>query len=169
MPAPLAIPPMRTVLPAMRPSTATDFSRVSVVIIACAAALPPFEFRAETAEEIPFSILGTGRKLPITPVLATRTWQASTLRLDARHCALISESCIPLSPVQAFAHPELIRTARARPRDCFRFSLLRITGAACTRLRVKTPAADAGCDVNTTARSSPFFLIPADTPAARYP
>ena len=62
MPDPLAMPLMRTVFPPMRPSTAIDFSRVSVVMMARAAAPPPCEFSAETAEEIPFSSFGHGKK-----------------------------------------------------------------------------------------------------------
>src|SRR5690606_39192815 len=70
---------------------------------------------------------------------------------------------------QALAPPELSSTARTRPplATCSDQS----TGAALTRLRVKTAAAARdGPSLMTTATSrAPSALMPAATPAARKP
>ena len=75
----------------------------------------------------------------------------------------------PAGPVQALAPPELSTTALTRPPlTTWR---VHVTGAACTRLVVKTAAADRdGPSFRTTATSGwPDGFSPAVTPAARKP
>ncbi len=72
IPAPLAIPPIRTGRPSSSNSTAVDFGRVSVVMMASAAASPPSGPRAATASAMPSSIFSMGSGSPMTPVEHTR-------------------------------------------------------------------------------------------------
>ena len=73
-----------------------------------------------------------------------------------------------LTAVQAFAQPVFTAMACARPARSFARSCS--TGAAATRLVVKTPAAAHGTSetINATSRRSAYFT-PASTPAARKP
>ena len=73
IPAPFAMPPIRTGRSPIRPSTAQVFSRVSVVMMARAAASHPSGLKAATAAGIPFNSFWMGSAIPMTPVLATTT------------------------------------------------------------------------------------------------
>src|SRR5690606_31688292 len=75
----------------------------------------------------------------------------------------------PAGPVQALAPPELRTTAETRPARSTCSD--QTTGAALTRLAVKTPAAARrGPELTTNARSGrPFALRPAAMPAAVKP
>src|SRR5262249_30273631 len=74
------------------------------------------------------------------------------------------------SPVTAFAHPELAITPRMRPWVAVRWARSMMTGAACTRLVVNTPAAVLGCSLHTMTRSSvPLCLRPQATAAEENP
>ena len=87
----------------------------------------------------------------------------------ARCSAVAWVSWNPSGPVQALAPPELSTTARTRPPlTTWR---VQVTGAACTRLEVKTAAAARdGPSFRTTATSGwPDCFSPAATPAARKP
>src|SRR5580693_6990595 len=66
----------------------------------------------------------------------------------------------PSEPVQQFALPEFTITPRMRLLDFRRFNCEAITGAALTRLVVKTAAADAGVSLTRIARSSLVFFKP---------
>src|SRR5438034_2247725 len=169
IPAPFTMPPIRTVRPPILPSTAQIFSRVSVVIMARAAVSHPSGLKAATAAGIPFSSFWRGSATPMTPVLATTTWDGSISRWEARQRALLKASAMPRLAVHALAHPELRSTARIRPRARLRCFLLSSTGAAFTKFVVKTAQATEGLDEKTTARSRPCFLISAATPEARNP
>src|SRR6187551_1003508 len=76
---------------------------------------------------------------------------------------------MPSMPVHAFAQPLFTTIALARPDDTDRLRRDTVTGAACARLMVNTPAAEAVVSETISARSSPDALIPHDTPAARNP
>src|SRR5262249_742073 len=78
-------------------------------------------------------------------------------------------TCSPSSPVHAFAQPLLTMTPRTTPPDNCRCSRETMTGAACARLVVNTPAAVADVSETRIARSRPLALMPALTPAARNP
>ena len=103
------------------------------------------------------------------PVEQTATSPAPTPRSEPTCSAVRWVSRKPSEPVQALAPPEFSATARTTPTvsTCW----LQSTGAALTRLRVKTPAAAAsGPSLTTRATSfAPVDLSPAATPAARKP
>ena len=172
MPAPLAMPP--TVQPV--PCATVVLGRVSVVMMASAAAGPPSRDRPRTASRTPGSSLSIGSRSPIRPVEHTATSPAPTMSrafaavIAAAVCSAVAwVSWKPAGPVQAFAPPELSTTARTTPpcTTCW----LHSTGAALTRLAVKTPATPAsGPSLITRATSgAPEDFSPAATPAARNP
>src|ERR1700730_860886 len=110
-----------------------------------------------------------GRRPPMRAVEHPGIAPAESLSAAASRSALWWVSVKPRGPVQAFAPPELSRTARTRPplTTCSGHS----TGAACPGLAVITPAAAReGPSFSTTATSrSPDGFRPAATPAARKP
>ncbi len=141
MPAPLAMPPTD------QPSRAATafFATVSVVMIASAAFGPPSAASALTAALTPGSSLSIGSSSPIRPVEQTAMSPGPTISFlverstEAVCSAVACVSRKPCEPVHAFAPPELSTTARTTPplSTCW----LQSTGAAFTRLPVKTPAA----------------------------
>src|SRR5215472_530014 len=142
---------------------------VSVVMMAAAASGPPAADTDAVAASTPRSSRCIGSRSPIRPVEQTATSLAGTDSRPARCSAVCLVSAYPSRPVQALAPPEFSTTARTVPPA--RTSWLHRTGAALTRLAVKTPAAAAdGPSLITTATSGlPEVLIPAATPAARNP
>jgi hypothetical protein len=157
--------------PTVQPSFVTTdvLWTVSVVLMAMAAFSPPCSLRAAAAFSTPGSSLSMGSRTPMRPVEATATSPAPIPRTSAAFSAVAWVSWKPLGPVQALAPPELSTTAVSSPllRTCSDHR----TGAALTRLDVKTPAAARRGPVLTTrARSGlPFSLIPAAMPAAVNP
>src|SRR5690606_15362074 len=121
------------------------------------------------AVSTPGSSLSMGSRTPMSPVEQTAISAAPVPRTSAAFSAVAWVSWKPLGPVQALAPPELRTTAVNFPllRTCSDQS----TGAALTRLEVKTPAAARrGPLLTTRARSGfPFSLIPAAMPAAVNP
>ncbi len=174
MPAPLAIPP--TVQPPW--VTTLVLWTVSVVLIAMAAFSPPCGVSWATALSMPGRSLSMGSGRPIRPVEATATVPApcppvssypALLRESAAFSAVAWVSWKPWGPVQALAPPELSTTAVTSP--LLSTCSDQRTGAALTRLEVKTPAAaQRGPSLTTTARSGPpLSLIPTAMPAAENP
>ena len=138
MPAPLAMPPT------MKPAAvdATDcFGTESVVMIARAASSAPVTSSSGTASSTPASSRSIGSRSPIRPVEQTATSSAETPSAIAAHSAVAWVSWKPAGPVHALAPPELSDDGATRPSrsTCCDHS----TGAALTRLRVKTAAAGA--------------------------
>ena len=178
MPTPLIMPPALQATPSAVRETASSLGTVSVVIMARAASWPASGVGASApaARPAPDRRAGMSRGTPMTPVEHTRTSSGRTGRCgsesvssSATRAAVAAASSAPRAPVQALAEPELRMTARAPPsataaRD-------HATGAATTRLVVKTPAAtSSGPSLTTRARSGlPEALRPARTPAARNP
>ena len=170
MPAPLAMPPMVNCVPsAAVPVKTACLDTESVVMIAVAAAGPPSAARAAVAEPIPARIFSMGSCSPISPVEQTTTSVAETPRASAVFSAVVCVFWNPWGPVQALAPPELRITASTRP--SLTTSRDQCTGAAATRLDVKTAAAALdGPSLTTRATSGlPEALSPAVTPAARNP
>ena len=92
----------------------------------------------------PWAILSIGSRIPIRPVEQTPTSTAPVSRPEAVSASATSSavrwaSANPGGPVQALAPPEFSTTARSRP--SLMTSWVQITGAALTRLPVKTAAA----------------------------
>src|SRR5258708_4946534 len=179
MPAPLQMPPMRTVRAASLNSTAISLGRVSLVMMASTvcAAFPREEFKRAAAAAMPRFTLGMGRVTPMRPVEATSTWAAGTRRIFAATAVISSASRRPRAPVQALALPEL--TTMARAVDLFARGRLTLTGAAQTWLVVNSPATAAGVSETMSARSRlpplldplpvPRRLMSQKTPEARKP
>ena len=162
MPTPLPMPPRVHPLP----STPTSLETVSVVIIAVAASLPAAP--SFVTDSIPASTLSMGMGSPIRPVEHTATSVPATPSACAVASAIACASLSPWAPLHAFALPALMTSAWSDPSAiifCDHF-----TGAALTRLRVKTPAAlNSGPSLTTSAMSDfPDGLIPAVVaPAAK--
>ena len=128
IPAPFAIPPMRTVPPERRTSRSAIFGRVSVVMIARDASSQPDSESAMRPIAGPTRSIGSGT--PMTPVLATAISCASTCSRAAAAVAMSTASRSPCGPVQAFALPEFTTMPRRCPLErCF---LVTTQGAAIT-------------------------------------
>ena len=176
MPAPLQMPPMRTVLPPSLNSTAICFDRVSLVMMASAAwaAWPAVEPSRAAASMMPARTLSIGSVTPMRPVEPTRTEPCGKASACSVKRAISRASFRPCLPVQALALPELTTTAWARP--FFTRSTQTFTGAAQTWLVVNMPATVAGTSETMSARSRflplseplpvPRRLMSQKTPAA---
>ena len=170
MPAPLAMPPMVNSRPsASVPVKTACLDTESVVMIAVAAAGPPSASNSAAATPIAGTSLSIGSCSPIRPVEQTKMSVAEAPSASAVFSAVVWVFWKPCGPVQALAPPELRITASTRP--SLMTSRDQCTGAAATRLEVKTAAAALlGPSLTTRARSGfPEALRPALTPAARNP
>src|SRR5688572_4989921 len=109
----------------------------------------------------------------MTPVDATSTSSGRQPICCAMNSIVARATCIPASPVHAFAHPLLHTIALARPPDFARFSRDRSTVAACVLFVVNTAAAGMVRSVVMTMTSSGQAcvdgLMSAYTPAAVKP
>ena len=108
-------------------------------MIAVAARVRRRRLRAAVAAPIPARILSIGSCSPISPVEQTKTSVAETPSASAVFSAVVCVFWKPCGPVQALAPPELRMTASTRP--SLTTSRDQCTGAAATRLEVKTAAA----------------------------
>ena len=170
IPEPLVIPPTVTFLPPTTVVTQACFGRVSVVMIAFVASSPCAAVRpsAPFASFIPARRRSMGRRRPMTPVDATRTWCGSIPSSPAVTSAERRASARPPSPVHALAQPEFARIAWMRPPLITERSYT--TGAAATLLVVKSAAAAHGSSATISATSlRPLYFTSAATPAARNP
>ena len=141
----------------------------SVVMMARAASDPPSAPRAAAVSATPDSIRSIGRNSPMSPVEQTTTSVALHASVSATSSAVRWVSWNPRAPVHALAPPELRKTASARPSETTCRD--QVTGAASTRLDVKTAATWwSGPSLTTSATSlDPDALRPAVAPAARNP
>ncbi len=141
MPLPLAKAAMLHSTPAKVTARLASFTRVSVVITACAAcsmAAP----RDEASWDAAPTSLPTGKGTPMTPVDADSTVLPGTPSAlpTASHTARTSRS--PTGPTRALALP-LLATMACMPLAGSRAAASR-TGAAREALTVKHPAAEQG-------------------------
>ena len=164
IPEPLAIPP--TVKPSV---AATEcLGRVSVVMIASAASIPPSSLRLATTCGKPLLILSSGSGTPMRPVDSTTTSSSERLSRAAVCAAMAMASDSPWAPVTALATPELITTACGWALRRCDFDTR--SGAACTWFVVNMAAPVARGRDRMIARSfRPFRRIPEDTPLATKP
>ena len=151
----------------MRPVTAISLVVRSVVRMAWAASREPLGLSLDAAMRIPSLTLSIGKAFPITPVEATKTSCGLIPRAQAASAAMIRASLSPVSPVQALAFPLFATIAPVDPD--FTCSIVTRTGAALTKLDVKTPAAWACLSDTISARSGRDFFIPQCTPDALKP
>ncbi|OGX40422.1 MAG: hypothetical protein A3C53_02480 [Omnitrophica WOR_2 bacterium RIFCSPHIGHO2_02_FULL_68_15] len=165
IPDPLAMPPIRTGVPATENSTAVSFTTRSVVMIASAAAREPRGLSPAASAGRAATIRRVGIGRPMTPVEATSTRCGSIPRARAVSRTIVLASRSPCGPVQALALPLLATIACALPR--FRIGRQRRIGAAASVLVVSVPAASAGSRETMRAMSRrPRTLMPAPTPWA---
>ena len=120
---------------------------------------------------MPVTTLSIRRLTPMTPVEATSTCSGLHPMPAATSAAMRSASRMPWTPVQAFAHPLFTTMARATPLLRSRWRFETRTGAACARLVVKIPAAEALPSAASTVRSSDVAaaLMPQWSAAERKP
>ena len=110
MPLPLAMPPIRQVLPPSSNSAAISFGMVSVVMMPKAASRPPSSLSLDTSSPMPFLMGSRLRGCPITPVDATTTSEGLMPKASAAKAAMPSAISMP-SALQVLALPELHMTA----------------------------------------------------------
>src|SRR5579863_1359680 len=154
---------MRTCLPPIRHFAAAHFGRVSVVMMARVNAAKDLavRWRALTNRGIAFTIFCQRNGAPMTPVEQTRICEGCRRPSSrASFSAVVAAAERPSEPVQQLAFPELTITPRMRCADCRRCNCEAITGAAFTRLVVKTAAADAGVSLIRMPKSSFDFFRP---------
>src|SRR5438445_426679 len=111
MPAPLAIPPTVTIPPGVSNRTAQCFGRVSVVMMARAAAVPPAAVRWAAAARSPSAIGATGSGTPMTPVERTSAVRGGSPAACSAACAIARAAASPSGPVHALATRAFIAMA----------------------------------------------------------
>ena len=151
MPEPLAMPAMVTSVPPIDAVRADPVGKVSVVMMASAAAgqSPGASAAAAPGRQPVMQSAGSGS--PITPVEARKTSCAAQPKRWAAAAAVRSTASTPAAPVKALALPELTTMARAVPRPrCWRHQS---TGADGMDERVKTPARVVPAASSATNRS----------------
>src|SRR5882672_524440 len=167
IPAPFAIPCTTKGRPPMAPRALATLTPRSVVKMASAKGSGLSDSEA-TRAGIAAVTLAASSTVPMTPVDAGSTCSAGIPSARPRAAIVLRAAARPRSPEHALAHPLLARMARSRPRATC--SAATSTGAARTRLVVKTAPAGTASSATAIARSSrPFFLRPALPPAKRKP
>src|SRR5271156_1840839 len=154
---------MRTCLPPMRHLAAAHLGRVSVVMMARVNSAKDLagRWRARTRRGMALTIFCQRSGAPITPVEHTRICDGCRRpNSRASFSAVVAEAERPSEPVQQLALPELTITPRMRCADWRRCNCEAITGAAFTRLVVKTAAADAEVSLISIPKSSLDFFRP---------
>src|SRR2546426_3930600 len=156
----------------MRQRAAAHLGRVSVVRMARVNAAKELA-KARCAAASSGSarrIFSTRSGTPMTPVEHTKISSVREPISRAACAAVRREARRPSGPVEQFALPEFTTTPRIVPREARKCSRESTSGAACTRLVVKTAAAEAGEPLEIMPRSSfPFFLRPQDAAEKQYP
>src|SRR5580693_802905 len=147
----------------MRHFAAAHLGRVSVVMMARVNSVKELaaRLRTRTSRGIAFTIFCQRSGAPMTPVEQTKICDGCRRPSSrASFSAVVAAAERPSEPVQQLALPELTITPRMRCADCRRCNCEAITGAAFTRLVVKTAAADAGVSLISMAKSSLDFFRP---------
>src|SRR5260370_27257141 len=156
----------------MRQRAAAHLGRVSVVRMARVnAAKELAELRGAAASSgSARRIFSTRSGTPMTPVEHTKISSARQPIARAACAAVRGEAGRPSGPVEQFALPEFTTTPRIVPWEARKCSRESASGAACTRLVVKTAAAEAGEPLEIMPRLSfPLFLRPQDSAEKQYP
>ena len=152
IPEPLAIPAMVTGTPSIWHLAAAPLGKVSVVMIARAAASMPSARKPAARSATRPVIFSTGRRWPITPVEATNTSSGGQSRAAAMATASARTAASPSAPRKTLALPALTITARARPAG--RISRHQTTGCPAVVERVNTPATVLPGATSISVRSS---------------
>ena len=138
MPDPLAMPLIWTVTPPIRACRVASLGKVSVVMMAAAAAAQPSSANAAVRSGRPAVMRSSASGSPMTPVEARKTSSRAQPSAEAAAAAQRRTEASPSRPVKALALPELTRIARARPP--FSAARHQSTGAEAVSERVSTPA-----------------------------
>ena len=139
MPEPFAMPAMVTAAPSISAVAKAPLGKVSVVMIARAAASMPSARRASVRSGTLAVMRSTGRRSPMTPVEATSTSSGAHRSAAATASASARTAASPSAPRKTLALPALTMTARALPRG--RTARHQRTGWPAVVERVRTPAA----------------------------
>ena len=115
MPEPLAMPLILTSIPSILATAVAPFGKVSVVMIARAADSHNSGRASRTMSPTSAVNFSTGSGSPITPVEASSTSSAAQPRASATDSTESPTARGRAFPVNAFAFPELTRTA---PEPC---------------------------------------------------
>ncbi len=156
MPEPLAIPVNVTGTPPISAWRTAPLGKVSVVMIASAAACQGAVPSASARSSRRSVMRSAGSGSPITPVEATKTCSRAHFRTRAAAATSSPTAASPLRPVKALALPAFTRMARPRPMPACRAWRHHSTGAAAVSERVNTPATavpSASSNSATSARS----------------
>ena len=170
MPAPLAMPPTATTPPGNVILAARCLGRVSVVMMAFAAALPFSADRSSATMPRPGTTLSSGNWTPMTPVDRTKNCSGRQSNSPAAARCISRAAFIPCFPVQALAIPAFATIPRMPARLAANVSRSRMTGDATTWFWVKTAAAVQSASERMSARSrlpdslSPQLVAPAWKP-----
>src|SRR6056297_59175 len=154
MPDPLAMPAMVTVSPPISTIRLAPLGKVSVVMMARAAASMPVSSSVPTRLSMTVSMRSCGRRSPMTPVDDVKTRLSGTPAAAEAAWQRAATLSSPARPVKALALPELTRNAApsgAAPprRPGPSFASQSSTGAARVFERVNTPA-------TAVAKRTPF-------------
>ena len=133
MPLPLAMPPIRQVLPSISNSTATFFMTVSVVMMALAASSSPVSDNRLTSLSMPLAMGVMFSFWPMTPVEAITMSSLLMPSFSAARLLIFSAISMP-SLLQVLALPLLQSTAWAMPSAIW--FLVTVKGAPFTRFVV---------------------------------
>ena len=152
MPEPLAMPAMVTATPSISTLAAAPLGKVSVVMIARAAASTPSPRSSVASSATRLVIFSTGSRWPITPVEATKISSGRQPRAWATASASARTAASPSGPRNTLALPALMITARARPDG--RISRHQTTGCPAVVERVNTPATVLPGATSISVRSS---------------
>ena len=133
------MPAILTVLPPMLAVAEAPLGKVSVVMMARAAAShAPGASACTSPGSFWTMVLSAGRGSPITPVEETNTSRSAHPSAAAAALTVCSTAVLPSRPVKALALPELTTIARAFPSA--RASRHQSTGAEAVSERVSVPA-----------------------------
>src|SRR5271165_4035676 len=115
MPEPLAKPLRRTSTPSILAVAVAPFGKVSVVMIARAAASQQLGESNGAACGNPAKIFSAAGGSPITPVDEMNTSLGSQPKSRAVVAAVVSTTSLPARPVKVFEFPELTTMPRTLP------------------------------------------------------
>ena len=113
MPEPLAMPAMRTTWPSMAASAWDPLGKVSVVVIARAAARHAPASRLRTRSGTRARIFASSSETPMTPVEASMTSRRRQPKRLATAAATRAAARSPGLPVKELAHPAFTTNALA--------------------------------------------------------
>src|SRR6056297_236711 len=170
MPEPCAMPAIVTVCPPISTVAEAPLGKVSVVMIARAAASTPPGDRSAFNSPIFAVIRSWGSGSPMTPVEDEKTRASGRPSASATADVTLRTASIPALPVNALAFPEFTTIAAPSLEPLPTFASQSSTGAARVDDRVKAPAtAVPGAHSTSMTSARPAYRTPAAAVAKRTP